>query len=318
MELRHLRYFVAVVDAGGVSKAAARLRITQPALGRQIRDLERALDVRLFDRVGRRVHLTAEGEDLLRRCRAILADTEDLVERGRALGSGTTGVLRVGTTPQTIESVLAPFVPRFRRAHPGVDLQVVEDGGLRLLALLDRGEIHLALTAAGDERFARRELFPAVAMAVMRRTHPLAKRPTVDVAALATMPLLLLRREFGTRQWFDAACQAQRVRPRIVLESAAPQAIVALAGSGYGIGVVPSTVLVRGRGFHLAPVMNGDAVIGGWLTASWHLRRFLPRFGHAFVEEFARFSRRSHPGRAVVRRAPVLPSHQSMSIDGTR
>ena len=187
--------------------------------------------MRLFDRVGRRVHLTAGGDDLLRRCRAILADTEDLVERGRALGSGTTGVLRVGTTPQTIESVLAPFVPRLRRAHPGVELQVVEDGGLRLLALLDRGEIHLARTAASDERLARRELFPAVAMAVMRRTHPLAKRPTVDVAALASMPLLLLRREFGTRQWFDAACQAQRVRPRILLESAAPQAIVALAGS---------------------------------------------------------------------------------------
>jgi DNA-binding transcriptional LysR family regulator len=73
MELRHLRYFVAVVEAGSVSRAAARLRLTQPALSRQIRDLEAGLGVRLFDRIGRRMELTAEGEDLLRRSRDLLA-----------------------------------------------------------------------------------------------------------------------------------------------------------------------------------------------------------------------------------------------------
>src|SRR6185503_3212661 len=118
MELRHLRYFAAVVDAGGVSKAALRLRMTQPALGRQIRDLEHELVVRLFDRVGRRVQLTAEGEELLRRARALLSDAESLVERGRALTTGTTGLLRVGSTPQTLESLLVPFMARFRRSHP--------------------------------------------------------------------------------------------------------------------------------------------------------------------------------------------------------
>ena len=315
MELRHLRYFVAVVEAGGVSKAAASLRLTQPALGRQIRDLERELGVRLFDRLGRRMQLTADGDDLLRRCRTLLTDAESIVERSRALATGLAGVLRVGATPQSIESLLVPFMPHFQRAHPGVEVQLVEDGGPRLLGHIERGEIHLALTVAGDGRFASRSLFPAVAMAVMSSRHPLARRRTVDVTTLATAPLLVLRREFGTRQWLDAACQAQRVRPRIALESGAPEAIVALAGIGYGVGVVPSTVIVKGRDFHLAPVMNGAAVIGGWLTASWHPRRFLPRFGETFVEEFARFWRRSYPGRAVVRRAPSLPSRQPLPVD---
>ena len=308
MELRHLRYFAAVAEAGGVSKAAARLRITQPALGRQVRDLERELGVPLFDRIGRRVQLTAEGEDLLRRCRTLLTDAESLVERSRALASGTTGVLRVGATPQTLESLLVPFMPRFRRSHPGVDVHFVEDGGPRLFGHIERGAIHLALTAAGDARFAGRHLFPAVAMAVMPRGHPLAKRRRVDVAALEAVPLLLLRRDFGTRQWFDAACQARRLRPSVVLESAAPQTLVALAAIGYGVAVVPSNVRIAGRGLHLAPVMDGAAVIGGWLTASWHPRRFLPRFGEAFVDELARFSRHSYPGRTVVRRAPPLAS----------
>ena len=306
MELRHLRYFTAVVDAGGVSKAALRLRMTQPALGRQIHDLEHELGVRLFDRVGRRVQLTAEGEELMGRARALLSDAESLVERGRALTTGTTGLLRVGATPQTLESLLVPFMASFRRSHPGIDVHFVEDGGPRLFGHIERGAIHLALTAASDERYASRTLFPAVAMAVIARRHPLAKRHTVDVAALATTPLLLLRRDFGTRLWFDAACHARRVQPLVLLESAAPQTLVALARIGYGVAIVPSSVLITGRGLSLAPVMAGTTVIGGWMTASWHPKRFLPRFGEAFVDELARFSRRSYPGRALVSKAPAL------------
>jgi DNA-binding transcriptional LysR family regulator len=317
MELRHLRYFAAVVDAGGVSKAALRLRMTQPALGRQVRDLERELGVCLFDRIGRRVQLTAEGEELLRRARALLTDAESLVERGHALMSGTTGLLRVGATPQTLESLLVPFMPRFQRSHPGVDVHFVEDGGPRLLGHMERGAIHLALTAAGDDRFASRTLFPAVAMAVMARHHRRARCRTVDVTALATVPLLLLRRDFGTRRWFDAACHARRLQPPVLLESAAPQTLVALASIGYGVAVVPSNVLVAGRRVHLAPVMDGNTVIGGWMTASWHPKRFLPRFGEAFIEELAGFSRRSYPGRAVVSRAPALSSGAGRFVETT-
>src|SRR5215510_1895776 len=94
MELRHLRYFVSVAEEASVSKAALRVNICQPALSRQIRDLERELGVRLFDRIGRRIQLTAEGEDLLRRARALLTDADSLVQRGHALTRGTTGLLR--------------------------------------------------------------------------------------------------------------------------------------------------------------------------------------------------------------------------------
>ena len=308
MELRHLRYFTAVVDAGGISRAAARLRMTQPALGRQVRDLERELGVRLFDRIGRRVQLTAEGEDLLRRCRAVLADAESLLERGQALASGTTGVLRVGATPQTLESLLTPFVAHFGRAHRGIDLHFTEDGGPRLLDRLERGEIHIAITAAGDDRFVSRPLFPGVAMAVMPPKHPLARRRTVDIVELADVPLLLLRRDFGTRQWFDAACQAERLRPRLLLESAAPQTLIALASIGYGVAIVPSNVMLMGRRVATAPVLHRGATIGGWISAVSHLRRFLPPYGETFVRELARFAQRSYPGRDVVRRAPPLTS----------
>src|SRR5215470_3902016 len=85
MDLRHLRAFVTIVDSGGIGRASAQLHLSQPALSRQVRALEGELDVQLFDRIGRRVQLTAEGEDLLRRARGLLTDADSLGERARAL-----------------------------------------------------------------------------------------------------------------------------------------------------------------------------------------------------------------------------------------
>jgi DNA-binding transcriptional LysR family regulator len=206
MELRHLRYFVSVADAASVSKAALRVHVSQPALSRQIHDLEAELGVRLFDRVGRRIQLTAEGEDLLTRSRDVLAHAESLVERARSLTGGITGILRIGATPQTMQSVVAGFLPRFRRARPGVDVSLIEEGGVRLYELVERGELHLALSGIpSSARLESRPLFPIHVLAVAARAPRWKRRRTIDVRELAKEPVLLLSRDFGSRQLFDAA-----------------------------------------------------------------------------------------------------------------
>src|SRR6266849_5119453 len=101
MNLRHLRTFVSIADAGGFARAANRLNLSQPALSRQIRALETELGVPLFDRIGRRVQLTSEGEDLLRRSRRLLAEADSLAERARALKGGQTGLLRAACVFKT-------------------------------------------------------------------------------------------------------------------------------------------------------------------------------------------------------------------------
>jgi DNA-binding transcriptional LysR family regulator len=128
MELRHLRYFVAVADAGNVSRAAQRLNITQPALSRQIQDLEREFACRLFDRIGRRIILTRDGEEILERTRRLLADAEALGERARALAGGEAGVLRIGAVPQFIETALPEVLTRYALTHPGIEVVL---GGVR-------------------------------------------------------------------------------------------------------------------------------------------------------------------------------------------
>ena len=106
MDLRQLRYFVAVADADSMAVAARRLHVSQPTLSRQIRELERDLGIQLFDRIGRRIVLRLDGREMLARSRRMLAEAESLQERASALGGGKGGVLRVGGTPQFIEAAM--------------------------------------------------------------------------------------------------------------------------------------------------------------------------------------------------------------------
>lgn len=124
MDFGHLRTFVAIVDSGGVHRAAARLHLSQPAVSRQLQALESDLGVPLFDRIGRRVQLTSEGEDLLRRSRRLLQEADSFGERARALKGGHAGTLRVAGSTQHIETVLADFLPRYRRGHLSIDVDL--------------------------------------------------------------------------------------------------------------------------------------------------------------------------------------------------
>src|SRR5260370_24500070 len=194
MNLRHLRTFVAVADSGGVRRAATRINLSQPATSRQIHALETELGVQLFDRIGRRVQLTSEGEDLLQRCRRLLSEAEAISERARALKSGQTGVLRVGAPPQLIESMMVAFLAHHQRRHPAIAVQLTPAPGGRLPTRLERGDVQLAIIPEGDERFDGRLLYPIYVFAVMANDHRLRRRALLNVVDLICYPLLLLPR----------------------------------------------------------------------------------------------------------------------------
>ena len=140
-------------------------------------------------------------------------------------------MLRVGATPQVIENLLAGFLPRYRKRHPGVDVCLVEDGGARLPGRLERGDLHIAIMPAGEDRFSGRLLYPMHLLAVLPRRHRLSRRAVLEVAELAEEPLLRLAPGFASHGWFEAACQIAHIRPRVLLESVAPQTLIAI-GAG--------------------------------------------------------------------------------------
>jgi LysR family cyn operon transcriptional activator len=313
MELRHLRYFAAVAETGAFSRAAARLHITQPALWRQVRDLETELGVRLFERAGRRVRVTSAGEGLLVRSRELLAGVGQLAEHAEAVRGGEAGRLSVASSPQVIQNVLAPFLTRYLKSRPGVDVHLVEAGAVQTLDFVERGEAQLALTVRrGHDRLDGRLLFPGRVLAVMSPRHPLAGRATIDVSDLQGERLLVLRQGFATREMFDDACRVARVRAQIVLEAGDPQSLIALVGAARGVAIVPSTVRFADRHVHATPILRARAPLGMWAWIVWDPKRVLPAFATSFVDGLVDWTRRSYPGRRFDRRGPPVPRPKTL------
>ena len=306
IDLQHLRAFAAITDAGGVTQAAGRLNLSQPALTRQLQALEATLGVPLFERSGRRLRLTTAGADLLMRSRRVIDEANALGERARALAGGEAGVIRIGATPPMIEAILAGFLPMARSRYPAIEVRIVEDGGESLIARLERGEIELAYVPAND-RFAGELLYPVHVVAAVGEHDRLARLRQVEVRALAGAGLIALQRGFGSREWFEAACSAAGVRPTILLESSSHNAILGLARAGYGIGILPSAMIVPDAGLKLIPIVSGGAPIGRWTMLATDRRRFLAPFALTFAGELASFARANHPGRALQRRVGGIP-----------
>lgn len=310
MNLQHLRTFVAIADAGGVGRACERLHLSQPAASRQVSLLEAELGLRLFDRVGRRLRLTSDGEDLLSRSRQLLADALSLNERALSLRGGQTGILRIAAASQCIESWIANFLAQFQRRYPDVTIRILEDQSGNLSRHIEIGDVHLAQMPASDERFRCRALYPTLALAIMPKTHKLGRRRVIEIAELANEPLLLLRRDSLVRHWIDSACAAAHVKPNVWFESDARHGLIAFARAGQGIAVVPSNGVIGGNDMHAAPVVFRGQPIGRWSVIAWHPERFLPPYAHRFVQEMIPYAERHNPGRNYIKRAPRLPKPQ--------
>ncbi|HWV83145.1 MAG TPA: LysR family transcriptional regulator [Hyphomicrobiaceae bacterium] len=306
MDLAQLRAFVAIADAGGVSRAAERLHLSQPALSRQLQTLEAALGIALFDRTERRLRLTPAGEDLLRRSRIVLDEAETLRERARALQAGETGVLKVGATPPMIEAPLAGFLATWRKTHPGIEIRLVEDGGTDLAERLHAGNVHVAYVPAGDARFHYQLLYPIHVVAAVAKDHELARSRSVELKRVAQFNLMALRSGFGSRDWFDTTCRGAGIHPTLVFESASHNAVLALAAAGYGVGILPSAVSPASAQVRLLPIVHDGLPVGRWTMIAWSRRRHLPAYAETFIEAFSAYARQHYPGRDLMRHAPRI------------
>jgi LysR family nitrogen assimilation transcriptional regulator len=289
MDLRHARTFVTVVELGTVSKAALRLHIAQPALSRQIGDLERELGLRLFDRIGRRLRLTAEGEQLLDDCRALLSYASAIGERAQTLRRGDTGVLKVAASPQFMESVVSAVLHRYAKRYPNVQVTLVEAVGLENLAMVERGEIHLGQNLLhaiepNDPRFASHRLGSVELLAACAPPMTLGKNGAVEIGRLASFPLLVLDSGFSVRRTFDAACRLAGFRPIVRFESRAPHTLLPLAMAGHGVAIIPSTLRVDLYELQIARVTYRGRPVREPLIFIWDRRRPLPSYATAFCE----------------------------------
>lgn len=299
MELRHLRYFVAIADAGTVVLAARHLNISQPTLSRQVRDLEDELGVRLFARVGRRLRLTAEGTDLLARSRRLLGDADALRGRARAMGGTVTTVLRVGA-PSLARSFLGEVLRRHARQNPGVEVVLVTESTEQHVALLRQGRLQLAIGVFRElPSLDGRLLYPTCMMAVVPRGHRFARRTSVAPIDLALERLLMMPPGVGIRHLIDGMFAAIGREPRIGLETPSPELRVRLVRQGRGVAIVSSSAPLDRAGVRALPVLHEGRPIGTWATVVWDPRRDLTPAAKDLIETLVATAQSSYPGRAV-------------------
>ena len=320
MNLRYARTFVTVAELGTVSKAAMRLRIAQPALSRQISALEQELGLKLFDRVASRLLLTGEGEQLLGDFRALLNYAGALGERAQLLRRGDTGVLKVATSPQIIESVFADFLHEYADHYPNVQVKLHEAlGWPDTMGMLERGEIHLGqnllhAVRPGDHRFGCHRLEAINLLAACHPAQKLGNAGTIEIGRLAPCPLLLLDGSFVFRRTFDAACRLAGFQPNIKFESRGPHTLLAMASRGHGVAIIPSALQTDRYALRIVGVTYRGKPLREPLAVFWDKRRPLPRYATAFCELLARhmrdvfpITRPSEPKRVATARRTAPP-----------
>lgn len=285
IDLKRLESFVTVAESGHLGRAAERLHISQPALSRRIQELERQLGFILFEHVGRGLRLSEQGRGFLDDCRELLNRARSLEQHARGYASGERGVITLGATPQMFERLMPGVLQAYRPAWPGVEIRLSEGSSRESLLRLQRGEIDFALIPLQAYEGLQSLRLPALEIsAVAPPDHFPRLTPHLEIGELAGKPILALNQGFRSRQDFDAACRQARIEPRIVLESGAPQTLLALAAAGLGIAIVPETVQIFSQTLQVMPLTLDGQPLTIQVTLSWHHQRKLAPYTRHFIE----------------------------------
>jgi DNA-binding transcriptional LysR family regulator len=255
MELRHLRYFVAVAEALNFTKASARLRIAQPALSRQVQDLEDEIGVDLLKRSPRGVTITAEGRLFLEEAREVLRCADESVEKVRALARGEYGELHVGYAPSPTVEILPPALAAYQKAFPRVRVLLHDLSEQELIDGLQNGTLELALMPgaaglqSGSLEFEPLRSYPiCVALAP---THRFARLKSITLEKVAAEPLIGFRRQ----DYPEYYVSLDRIfgplgKPRVAVECDSASSLITEVETGRGLALA-SPVLKHASGKRL-------------------------------------------------------------------
>ena len=245
MELRHLRYFVAVAQESSFTRAAQRLHISQPPLSQQIGDLESELGTRLLMRTSRRVELTTAGEAFLEHAKAILERVEQARSHARAIGSGGAGRLEIGLSGSLLLGPMPQLIAAYRRSHSAVAVVLHEmTPAAQLAGLRDRKiDLSFSRTAFNDDGLVSEQVWADPVVVALPRGHPMTKRRKLELVDLKNEEFVLLRLDSsGFAKYLHACCLDAGFVPRVSQQVVESQAIPSLVAAGLGVALVPASL----------------------------------------------------------------------------
>jgi LysR family transcriptional regulator, benzoate and cis,cis-muconate-responsive activator of ben and cat genes len=249
VELRHLRYFVAVAEMENVSRAALKLHVSQPALSRQIRDLEDELGFSLLERTAKSVRLTDAGRAFLDNARALLQHADEAVKKARAVASAEPTELHVGYSPTPVAEILPKTLRAFQRTMPSVHVRLHDWSNNEILDGIRNGQLQLGLivppakaSALQDVRY--EELFHERVCVAVAPQHPFARRRAIPIAEIAAEPLIGLTREASPNfyDYLSIIFSKLKQKPRVVEEHDSFSGIISAVEAGTGVTIAVDVI----------------------------------------------------------------------------
>jgi DNA-binding transcriptional LysR family regulator len=248
MELRHLRYFVAVAEALSFTKAAEHLHLAQPSLTRQIKDLEAEIEVRLFDRSGKKICLTQEGESFLLDVRRLLAECAQSVQAVQRLSRGEASQLNIGYIANLDHDLLPATLGAFRKACPRTALNLFDMTPAEQYQALYEQKIDLGFVCF-RARSRGVDLRSAIVgqdtiVAAMTTGNPLAKKTSIDLKDLEPMFFVGMSKKTypGFNEWLMDVCREAGFIPRILQDADREPAVVSFVAAGLGVALLPEQI----------------------------------------------------------------------------
>lgn len=289
MELRHLRYFLAFVDAGTVSAAARKLHVAQPAVSRQLHQLELDLGVTLFERDGQRLRLTIAGRELVDAATDLIARSDRLHSSAEDLAHGRIHRLVISAATTAISEWIAPFLATLAPPDPLVLVQSIPPR--QMLSTLRTGADLVISSAPPMQSMARRSLPAVPLLAYVAQSHDWARkrRLTITVDELVDQNLILLPGEHATRTVLDTAVARGGLAYRSVEECAEPQVIQSLAAGGFGVGVITDLPRFGAHPLMIHDIGSNEANLTLSLHAAWDPRHFAATSIGSLVDRLAAF-----------------------------
>jgi DNA-binding transcriptional LysR family regulator len=300
LELRHLRYFVAVAEELHFGRAAARLHLAQPPLSQQIRKLEEILGYPLFVRTSRAVRLTAAGEIFLERARRTLRNVQDDLEEARSIGRGDEGSLRVGFTGSGMLTPLPAVLGRYRELYPRVQLQLSELYTTGIAASLHRGALDAGFVRDGGriDGLHIETMFTEPFVAVLPASHRLAGKREISPAELRDEPFVYFTPAAGRLAYEKpiSIFEQHGFRPQVVQEAPQWLTILQLVGAGLGVSVGPACTRRIAVPNVVCPGLRGAKIVSDLELA------YREDEDRAVVKAFAAVARRSFEERPAAQR----------------
>lgn len=248
MDLKVIRYFIEIVDAGGFGKASDKVHLTQPALSKAVRQLEQELDLTLLERGkrGTQVKLTPAGEVVYRHGKDLLAGRQRMLAELTAQRSLTAGELNLGLAPLGSAEIFAPIIAKYRQQYPQIDMHLLVRGGVEQTSAIQKGEIELATGIIDfDDGYDGIRVFNDPMVVVLPKENPLSTRQILSFSDLSADSQVMFETEYTLYQLVLNACRHAGFVPKNITRVSQADFGIALVAAGTGVMVLPRSIARR-------------------------------------------------------------------------